>query len=57
MLVSSADNATSGRCLLIDEGISIEEIPAQFFGSSDDCELLLRDFYNNFIASFSCCQL
>ncbi|VDK89130.1 unnamed protein product, partial [Onchocerca ochengi] len=39
MLISSANNASSKKCLLVDEGISIEEIPVQFYGSKELCDL------------------
>ncbi|VDO43145.1 unnamed protein product, partial [Onchocerca flexuosa] len=35
MLISTANNASSKKCLLVDEGICIEEIPVQFYGSKE----------------------
>ncbi|CAG9534423.1 unnamed protein product [Cercopithifilaria johnstoni] len=38
VLVSSANDATPKKCLLVDEGISVEEIPSQFFGIGELCD-------------------
>ncbi|KAL3993957.1 Tudor domain family protein [Acanthocheilonema viteae] len=38
MLVSAKNNATSKKCLLVDEGISVEEIPSQFSGINELCD-------------------
>ncbi|EJD76035.1 tudor domain-containing protein [Loa loa] len=38
VLISSKNNATSKKYLLVDEGISIEEMPIQFSGISELCD-------------------
>lgn len=52
MLVSLANNTTSRKYLLVDEGISVEEIPSQFSGTSELCKL----FFKNLVLC-NCCQL